>query len=226
MYVRYQVIDVAYCSLSEIFLGTSRRLLAVWTAVPVAPCPRNFAALPELQVFVVVVSTCWAHTTLEGAAEAHPGLQQIAFFMRIDGCHLNRPSNRDVDDTELAGMASQIFFKLGKLRLFMLPLARQFRLAILRPGRYRRLLASTALKRSNQSPSLSPNPQTVNNNNLNSRGEQQPEINDESAEEPLLLPAEQGYGYYHSAVVGHRLNQYEIVRKVSLFPSLPSPVIH
>lgn len=36
----------------------------------------------------------------------------------------------------------------------------------------------------------------------------------ETCEEPLSLPAEEGYGYYPSAVVGHRLNRYEIVGKV------------
>jgi hypothetical protein len=35
-----------------------------------------------------------------------------------------------------------------------------------------------------------------------------------TCEEPLSLPAEEGYGYYPSAVVGHRLGRYEIVRKV------------
>jgi hypothetical protein len=35
-----------------------------------------------------------------------------------------------------------------------------------------------------------------------------------TCEEPLSLTAEEGYGYYPSAVVGHLLNQYKIVRKV------------
>lgn len=39
-------------------------------------------------------------------------------------------------------------------------------------------------------------------------------------EESLSLPAEEGYGYYPSAVVGHRLSQYEVVRKVCV--SIPS----
>ena len=42
------------------------------------------------------------------------------------------------------------------------------------------------------------------------------EEHDKTCEEPLSLPAEEGYGYYPSAVVGHRLGQYEIVRKVSV----------
>ena len=40
------------------------------------------------------------------------------------------------------------------------------------------------------------------------------EEHDKTCEEPLSLLAEEGYGYYPSAVVGHRLGQYEIVRKV------------
>ncbi|KIM91302.1 hypothetical protein PILCRDRAFT_520 [Piloderma croceum F 1598] len=35
-----------------------------------------------------------------------------------------------------------------------------------------------------------------------------------TCEEPLSMPAEEGYGYYSSAVVGHRLGQYKIVRKL------------
>lgn len=34
-----------------------------------------------------------------------------------------------------------------------------------------------------------------------------------TGEEPLSLPAEEGYGYYPSAMAGHRVGQYKIVRK-------------
>jgi hypothetical protein len=37
---------------------------------------------------------------------------------------------------------------------------------------------------------------------------------DETPEEPLTLSPEEGYGYYPSIVIGHRLNRYEVVRKV------------
>jgi hypothetical protein len=35
-----------------------------------------------------------------------------------------------------------------------------------------------------------------------------------TCEEPLSLTAMEGYGYYPSAVVGHLLDRYKIVRKV------------
>jgi hypothetical protein len=54
--------------------------------------------------------------------------------------------------------------------------------------------------------SLSPNKQQT----LDTREEK---VN-ETCEEPLSLPAEEGYGYYPSAVVGHLLNRYKIVCKV------------
>jgi hypothetical protein len=43
---------------------------------------------------------------------------------------------------------------------------------------------------------------------------------EEVCEEPLSLPAEEGYGYYPSAVVGHILNRYKIVCKVRAFISV------
>lgn len=39
------------------------------------------------------------------------------------------------------------------------------------------------------------------------------EQNSGTCEEPLSLPAEGGYGYYPSAMVGHRMGQYKIVSK-------------
>jgi hypothetical protein len=48
-------------------------------------------------------------------------------------------------------------------------------------------------------------------------------------EEPLFLPSVEGYGYHSSARVGHRINQYEIVRKASpssLSESAPAENAH
>ena len=71
-----------------------------------------------------------------------------------------------------------------------------FRPALLRPKYFRQSLALACATMSSQG--------TFNGK----------EEYDKTCEEPLSLPAEEGYGYYPSAVVGHRLGQYEIVRKV------------
>ena len=91
---------------------------------------------------------------------------------------------------------------------FMFRLVRHrylFRPALLRPKYFRQSPASPAAM-SSQVLCTYPNTQQT----FDGKEEQ----DSGTCEEPLSLPAEEGYGYYPSAVVGHRLGQYKIVRKV------------
>lgn len=83
-----------------------------------------------------------------------------------------------------------------------------FRPALLRPKYLWQSHASHATMSSHAShvPRTYPNTQQT----FDGREEQ----DSRPCEEPLSLSAE--YGYYPSAVVGHRLSRYKIVRKVSI----------
>jgi len=85
--------------------------------------------------------------------------------------------------------------------------------ALLRSQYFRRSSTSPA-KMSDQVLPSSPNKQQI----IDRRESEK--VGETCEEEPLSLPAEEGYGYYPSAVVGHRLNRYKIVGKVCVSISM------
>jgi hypothetical protein len=84
-----------------------------------------------------------------------------------------------------------------------------FRPALLRPKCFWQSLATPATMGSQASQVLRTYSESESNT-FDGKKEQ----DSGTCEEPLSLSAEEGYGYYPSAVVGHLLGQYKIVRKV------------